>query len=238
MLKVVLGLFSGILFLALGAYFGKQYFGTEVNFITQVERMRDDVVVSHERDITVYYHVCPERDEKFSLLGLINRPPKLFIIFPATLKYKLSLKGLDITENESEYLVKLGAIQADKPFIDTGKVTSIVTDRNAGTAEERYEGREKARATDIVNYLTLSQLETDTSNIKGRMEKEVLNLLKAILSTREDEPKSIKIVWDDSAQNNYINNEKQTTSIQPPFGVRGCSKPKPDFIVNGLMQSF
>lgn len=237
MLKVVLGLVSGILFLALGAYFGKQYFGTEVSFITQVERFRDDVVVSHERDITMYYHVCPERDEKFSLLGTINRPPKLFIIFPATLKYKLSLKDLEITERENEYVVKLGIIQADKPFINTGKVTSIVTESKAGTAEERYENREKARATDIVSYLTLSQLETDTSNIKERMEKEVSNLLKAILSTREGDHKSIKIAWDNSAQINHINNQKKNIGAKPPFGVKGCSSSKPDFIVNGLMQS-
>ncbi|MBD5770157.1 hypothetical protein [Marinomonas colpomeniae] len=238
MWRITVGLIVGLMFLGIGAFIGKQYFGSHVTFTTQVERMRDDVVVSHERDITMYYHVCPKMDDKFSLFGLVNRPPELFIIFPSTLKYKLSLKDLAIKEEEDQYLVTLGVIQIEKPFTDTGKVISIVTDSKAGTAEERYEDREKSRATDIASYLTLSQLESDVSIIKKRMEKEVLNLLKAILNTNVSEIKKIEITWNDANQNTYIENEKNNIKIKPPFGVQGCNSLAPEFTVNGLPQLF
>lgn len=242
MWKVLLGLLIGAAFVGLGIFVGKSYFGTQVTFITQVERMRDDVTVSHERDITTYYHVCPERDDAFGIPGVTNRPPELFILFPSTLKFSLSLKDLDITEAVGEYVVKLGIITADNPYTDTTKIVSIVTATKWGTAEERYEGREKSKVTDIAKYLTLSQLENDHSIIKERMEKEVFNLLTAILKTNENNIKPIRIEWDESKQKQYVQNAKENLSVQPPFGIKGCQPYNNEvvaniIIVNGIGQS-
>ncbi len=242
MWKTIIGLLAGIAFISIGVFFGKEYFGKSVTFITQVERMRNDITVTHERDITTYYHVCPEKDDTLSIPGVTNRPPKLFLLFPSTLKFKLSLKNLDIKENQDEYIVKLGVIEADNPYIDTTKISSIVIQSRWATAEERYEDREKRKATNIIKYITLSQLKSDRSIIKERMEKEVLNLLTAILKTNKDNIKPIKIFWDDAQQEQYVENEVVNLPAQPPFDIVGCEPYRGEvvenrIVINGITQT-
>ena len=67
-------------------------------------------------------------------------------------------------------------------------------------------------------------------------------MLTAILKTNENNIKPIRIEWDESKQQQYVQNAKENLSVQPPFGIKGCSPYNNEVVaniitVNGISQS-
>ncbi len=228
-----------VLALMAGALIGRAFLvPPRPSFTVELERMREDLRLEHERGVTTTYHVCPEQDGTFSIPGITNRPPKLFMVFPATLRYKLPLddESMTVSATASEYLVRLGAVQADDPFMDSGGVQAIVTAYRAGTAESRYQNREISRGTALNRYLTLQQLEADLETIRERLAGELEVALRVLLHAVDDTGRRVRIEWRDDVQAEYLANAFQALEVQPPFGIRGCDEEdRPGgLVVNGI----
>lgn len=239
MWRIYVGLGLAVLLLIAGGFAGAKWFGGDSppSFLTVVNEMREDVRLVHERDVSTYYHVCPERDEKFSLLGVINRPPKLFMVVPATLRFKVPLEEDSVTQRETGYVVNLGAITVEQPTFDSATLQAVVTEKKAGTAEERYVDREKSRATALLTYMSLIQLKSDVERIRSRMTTELLPVMRGLLLAAEEPDARLSIEWDNGAQAEYIDARMEGLAEQPPFGIRGCEddadRPQ-GFVTNGV----
>lgn len=242
MWRIYIGLGLAILLLVFGGFVGAKWFREDAppSFLTVVNEMREDVRLVHERDVTTHYHVCPERDENFSLLGLINRPPKLFMVVPATLRFKVPLEEYSVVQQGTDYVVNLGAITVEQPTYDIGIFQAIVTDFQAGTAEERYVDREKSRATDLLTYMSLVQLNSDLERIRSRMTSQLLPVMRGLLLAAEEPESRLRIEWDNDVQTEYIDARMESMAEQQPFGIRGCegdaNRPQ-DFVTNGVRWS-
>lgn len=237
-ISVVLGL--AVLLLVAAFFVGKWTGGdASPSFVTIVNEMREEVRLIHEREVSTYYHVCPKKDETFAVPGA-NRAPKLFMVVPATLRFRVPLEENSVAKQGTHYVITLGAITVEQPTFDSAAIQAVVTESRWGTAEERYADREKSRATALLTYLSLNQLRSDLTRIRSRMETELTPVLRGILRTAEELDALPSFKWDDDAQTKYIDERMKDLAEKPPFGIRGCERDpaRPNgFVTNGARWS-
>ena len=228
-MRVLLGLLLAIALLAAGAWLGKTYFETPPILVTSlVANMQDDTVIEHERDMVTWYRTCPKR------IHWHDFSPEILVIFPATVRYELSLENLSLPEFiDGEWVVEAGPITADKPIIDTNRQTSLANGKPL-TDENEYISREMQRMTPIASYLSLQQLQTEQSTIRKRMAMQIEKLIQSMqrasqlanstnnLSSSMPGNYPVKIIWKEEQQRDYLQKAFSQIDAQPPFGIRGC----------------
>ncbi len=111
-----------------------------------VTQLRTHAVISHERQLAIWYRACP------SVLG---KTPTIFIAWPATISYQLELKDVQVSRSGSVIKVRTPAIHEDEPsvptdFMDYLSTKSIFTFAN----EEELVNHEIGKASPIARYLT------------------------------------------------------------------------------------
>jgi hypothetical protein len=120
-----------------------------------VTQLRTHAVISHERQLAIWYRVCP---------SVIGKTPTIFIAWPATISYQLELQDVQVSRSGSVIKVRTAAIHADEPsvptdFMDYLSTKSIFTFAN----EEELVNHEIAKASPIARYLTTYFLARDAS---------------------------------------------------------------------------
>ena len=120
-----------------------------------VTQLKTHAVISHERQLAIWYRACPE---------VFGKTPTIFIAWPATVSYQLELRDVQVTRSGSVIKVRTPPIHADEPsvptdFLDYLSTKSIFTFAN----EEQLVNREIGKASPIARYLTTYFLARDAS---------------------------------------------------------------------------
>jgi hypothetical protein len=120
-----------------------------------VTQLKTHAVISHERQLAIWYRSCPE---------VLGKTPTIFIAWPATISYQLELQDVQVTRSGSVIKVRTAAIHADEPsvptdFMDYLSTKSIFTFAN----EEELVNHEIGKASPIARYLTTYFLDRDPS---------------------------------------------------------------------------
>ena len=140
-----------------------------------VTQLKTHAVISHERQLAIWYRACPE---------VIGKTPTIFIAWPARLSYQLELGDVKVTRHGSVIEVHTEAIHADEPsvptdFMDYLSTKSIFTFAN----EEELVNHEIGKASPIARYLTTYFLARDPSlvaDFKTEVEGLVQHLASAL----------------------------------------------------------
>lgn len=138
-----------------------------------VTQLRTHAVISHERQLAIWYRACP------SVLG---KTPTIFIAWPATISYQLELKDVQVSRSGSVIKVRTPAIHEDEPsvptdFMDYLSTKSIFTFAN----EEELVNHEIGKASPIARYLTTYFLKRDPS-LRQDFSTEVQGLVQHLAS--------------------------------------------------------
>lgn len=120
-----------------------------------VTQLKTHAVISHERQVAIWYRACPE---------VFGKTPTIFIAWPARISYQLELRDVQVTRSGTVIKVRTPAIHADEPsvptdFMDYLSTKSIFTFAN----EEELVNREIGKASPIARYLTTYFLKRDPS---------------------------------------------------------------------------
>ena len=120
-----------------------------------VTQLKTHAVISHERQLAIWYRACPE---------VFGKTPTIFIAWPATVSYQLELRDVQVSRSGSVIKVRTPPIHANEPsvptdFLDYLSTRSIFTFAN----EEELVNREIGKASPIARYLTTYFLARDAS---------------------------------------------------------------------------
>jgi len=138
-----------------------------------VTQLKTHAVISHERQLAIWYRACPE---------VWGKTPTIFIAWPATISYQLELHDVEVTRSGAVIKVRTPAIHADEPsvptdFMDYLSTKSIFTFAN----EEELVNHEIGKASPIARYLTTYFLTHDPS-LRGDFSTEVQGLVQHLAS--------------------------------------------------------
>ncbi len=138
-----------------------------------VTQLKTHAVISHERQIAIWYRACPD---------VIGKTPTIFIAWPATLSYQLELRDVQVTRSGSVIKVHTSPIHASEPsvptdFMDYLSTKSIFTFAN----EEELVNHEIGKASPIARYLTTYFLARDPS-LQSDFSMEVQRLVEHLAS--------------------------------------------------------
>ena len=159
-LKRVRYIVIAVLALVLGGLIGRELFGSKhaepvdpVQVI--VTQLKTHAIVEHERQLAVWYRICP---------SVIGKTPEIFLAWPAKLSYQLELADVRVTRQGSVIKVETAAIHPIEPvvptdFMDYLSTTSIFTFAN----EQELVNHEIGKASPVARYLTTYFLARDPS---------------------------------------------------------------------------
>ncbi len=133
-----------------------------------VTQLKTHAVVSHERQLAIWYRACP---------SVFGKTPQIFIAWPARLSYQLELNDIQVSRDGGVIKVRTSPIHPDEPsvptdFMDYLSTTSIFTFAN----EQELVNHEIAKASPIARYLTTYFLARDPS-LQGDFEEELQQLV-------------------------------------------------------------
>lgn len=168
----LLFLFVGIL----GGWFLHKFIAGTQDPIRVVENgVRTKAVVQHEKDVTVWYETCPE-------VAGIN--PRLFLLWPATLNYEVSISNADLQYDGESLVVNTGPIVIDKPAITTNLIESIPKKTFFNFSDEdRLMNGEIRKTTGIANHIAARYLahgEDIHASISGKVREFVSDISDAL----------------------------------------------------------
>ena len=167
-----------LLAIALGALLGRSIWGEKpaepvdpVKVI--VTELRTHAIVQHERQLAIWYRVCP---------SVIGKTPQIFLVWPARLAYSLELSDVQVSREGSTIKVHTAPIHADEPavptdFMDYLSTTSIFTFAN----EQELVNHEIGKASPVARYLTDYFLIRDPS-LQGDFADELRRLVEHLAS--------------------------------------------------------
>ena len=75
-----------------------------------VTQLKTHAVISHERQVAIWYRACPE---------VFGKTPTIFIAWPARISYQLELRDVQVTRSGTVIKVRTPAIHADEPAVPT-----------------------------------------------------------------------------------------------------------------------
>ena len=149
-----------ILALALGGMIGRALWGEKhVQPVDPIQvivtELKTHAVVQHERQLAIWYRVCP------SVLG---KTPEIFLAWPARLSYSVELGDVQVSRSGTVIRVRTSPIHPDEPtvptdFMDYLSTTSIFTFAN----EQELVNHEIGKASPVARYLTAYFLVRDPS---------------------------------------------------------------------------
>jgi hypothetical protein len=162
-----------VLALGLGAWVARSYYKPQeqepVDPITViVMQMKTHAIIEHERQVAVWYRVCPE---------VTGVNPEIFIAWPAKLSYELELADVAIERNGDTLTVHARAIHPDEPavptdFLDYLSTSSLFTFAN----EQELVNHEIQKSSALARYLTTYYLIRDES-LRGDFTAEIQSLV-------------------------------------------------------------
>jgi hypothetical protein len=134
-------------------------------------QLKTQAIIEHERQIAIWYRVCPE---------VVGVNPQLFVAWPGKLSYELPLGDVRIERRGAELIVSTGAIRADEPALPTDFMDYLSTDPLFNFANEsELINREVQKASPIARYLTTYYLRRDAT-LREDFEREVRELVMRI----------------------------------------------------------
>jgi hypothetical protein len=138
-----------------------------------VTQLKTHAVISHERQIAIWYRACPD---------VFGKTPTIFIAWPATISYQLELQDVQVTRSGSVIKVHTSPIHVSEPsvptdFMDYLSTKSIFTFAN----EEELVNHEIGKASPIARYLTTYFLARDPS-LRDDFSAEVQRLVEHLAS--------------------------------------------------------
>jgi hypothetical protein len=133
-----------------------------------VTQLKTHAIVAHERQLAIWYRVCP---------SVWGKTPQIFLAWPAKLSYELELSDVQVTRVGNLIRVRTAAIHPNEPavptdFVDYLSTTSIFTFAN----EQELANHEIGKASPIARYLTSYFLARDPS-LQGDFAEEVQRLV-------------------------------------------------------------
>lgn len=137
-------------------------------------QMRTHAVIEHERQLAVWYRVCPT---------VLGKSPQIFMAWPVKLTYQIELSDVKVTREGSVIHVQTSAIHPVDPSIPTDYMdhmtaSSIFTFAN----DEELVNREVAKATPVARYLTTYFLAHDPS-LPDDFRDEIVSLVEHFTSS-------------------------------------------------------
>jgi hypothetical protein len=138
-----------------------------------VTELKTHAIVQHERQLAIWYRVCPT---------VIGKTPQIFLVWPARLSYTIELSDVQVTRSGSTIHVKTAPIHPDEPavptdFMDYLSTTSIFTFAN----EQELVNHEIGKASPVARYLTSYFLIRDPS-LQGDFADELRRLVEHLAS--------------------------------------------------------
>jgi len=164
-----------LLALILGGLIGREIWGQKPVAVDPVQvivtQLKTHAVVEHERQLAIWYRVCP------SVLG---KTPQIFIAWPAKLSYELELSDVQVEKSGPVIKVRTAAIHPNEPavptdFMDYLSTTSIFTFAN----EQELVNHEIGKASPVARYLTTYFLANDPS-LQGDFQQELQSLVERL----------------------------------------------------------
>ena len=138
-----------------------------------VTELKTHAVIEHERQLAIWYRVCP------SVLG---KTPQIFLVWPAKLSYSVELSDVQVSRSGTVIKVRTAAIHPNEPavptdFMDYLSTTSIFTFAN----EQELVNHEIGKASPVARYLTQYFLARDPS-LQGDFADELRKLVEHLAS--------------------------------------------------------
>jgi hypothetical protein len=122
---------------------------------TIVTQLKTHAIVEHERQIAIWYRVCPD---------VIGVDPQIFVAWPAKLSYELSLADVQLERSGDALKVRTSAISADEPSVPTDFLDYLSTNSLFTFADEQKLVNDEVRkASAIARYLSTYYLRRDAS---------------------------------------------------------------------------
>ena len=120
-----------------------------------VNQLKTHAIVEHERQIAVWYRVCPE---------VVGIDPQIFVAWPAKLSYELELSDVTIERSADVITVRTGQIRADEPSVPTDFSDYLATDSLLNFSnEQQIVNAEIGKSSPIARYLSTYFLARDPS---------------------------------------------------------------------------
>ncbi len=157
LLLIVIGVVAG--------WFLHRYFAYRQDPIRIIEHgVRTKAVIQHEKDVTVWYEACPE---------VPGFNPRLFMLWPATLNYEVSISNAQLSVNGGALEIETGPIQIDKPSIANNLIESIPKRTFFNFSDEdRLINNEIRKTSSIANHIAARYL-ADGADIRASVSDKV-----------------------------------------------------------------
>jgi hypothetical protein len=162
-----------VLALVLGAFAARAFYKEDeaepvdpINVI--VMQMKTHSIIEHERQIAVWYRVCPD---------VAGVDPEIFVAWPAKLSYELELGDVSIERSGDTLKVRTRPIHPDEPAVPTDFLDYLSTSSMFNfTDEQVLVNREIQKSSALARYLTTYYLKWDAS-LSGDFATEVQGLV-------------------------------------------------------------